>query len=70
MRKEALARNLSNKKINEFWKEISVTNNCKTPLPDNIEDANGPKEIVELWKNHFQEIFNCLRTNLRKSYII
>ena len=48
MRKEALARNLSNKKINEFWKEISVTNNCKTPLPDNIEDANEPKEMVEL----------------------
>ena len=60
MRKEALARNLSNKKITKFWKEISATNNCKTPLPDNIENANGPKEIVKLWKNHFQEIFNCL----------
>ena len=62
MRKEALARNLSNKKTTEFWKEISVANNCKTPLPDNIEKANGPTEIAELWKNHFQEIFNCLRT--------
>ena len=60
MRKEALARKLSNKKITEFWKEISITNNCKTPLPDNIEDANGPNEITELWKKHFQEMFNCL----------
>ena len=31
MRKEALARNLSNKKNTEFWKEISFANNCKTP---------------------------------------
>ena len=46
------------KKNTEFWKEISVANNCKTPLPDNIEKANGPTEIAELWKNHFQEIFN------------
>ena len=62
MRKEAPSRNLSNKKNTEFWKEISFANNCKTPLPDNIEKANGPTEIAELWKNHFQEIFNCLKT--------
>ena len=62
MRKEALAKKLSSKKINEFWKEVSVTNNCKTPLPDSIDQANGPNEIVELWREHFKDIFNCLKS--------
>ena len=63
MQKEALAKKQSDKKIREFWKEVSVTNNCKTPLPDNIENANGPDEIVKLWRKHFQDIFNCLKHN-------
>ena len=48
MRKESMAKNLSDRKIKEFWKEVSITNNCKTPLPDNIDEANGSKEIVNL----------------------
>ena len=62
MRKEAMARNLSSKKITEFWKEVSGANNCKTPLPDNINEACGPDEIISLWKKHFYEIFNCLKS--------
>ena len=31
MRKEVLAKKQSDKKIREFWKEVSVTNNCKNP---------------------------------------
>jgi hypothetical protein len=62
MRKESMAKNLSDRKIKEFWKEVSITNNCKTPLPDNIDEANGSKEIVDLWKKHFQNIFNCIKS--------
>ena len=62
MRKESMAKKLADKKISEFWKEVSTANNCKTPLPNIIDEANGPNEIVNLWKNHFQNIFNCLKT--------
>ena len=67
MRKESMAKKLSDKKIKEFWKEVSATNNCKTPLPDNIEEANGANEIVELWQNHFQAIFNCIKSKVEIS---
>ena len=60
MRKEAMAKNLANKKITEFWKEVAAANNHKTPLPDNINEACGPDEIINLWKNHFYDIFNCI----------
>ena len=63
MRKEAMAKNLANKKTSEFWKEVSAANNYKTPLPDNINEACGSEEIINLWKKHFYDIFNCLKSN-------
>ena len=57
-----MAKNLANKKITEFWKEVSKANNHKTPLPDNINEACGSEEITTLWKKHFYEIFNCLKS--------
>ena len=60
LRKEALAKKLSNLKSNEFWKEIKSINNSKTPLPCSIDNANSPEEITKLWENHFTNIFNCL----------
>ena len=58
-----MAKNLANKKITEFWKEVSKANNHKTPLPDNINEACGSEEITTLWKKYFYEIFNCLKSN-------
>ena len=69
MRKEAMARNLANKNITEFWKEVSAANNHKTPLPDNINEACGSEEIVSLWKKHFYEIFNCINST-NKSQVV
>ena len=60
LRKESLAKKLTNLSSNEFWKEIKVINNSKTALPCSIDNANSPEEIATLWKNHFKSIFNCL----------
>ena len=67
MRKEAMAKNLTNKKITEFWKEVSAANNHKTPLPDTINEACGSDEITTLWKKHFYDIFNSIKpTNVNQ----
>ena len=60
IRKESLAKKMTKFKSNDFWKEIGAINNAKTPLPCTIENANGPKEIAELWEKHYYKIFNCL----------
>ena len=60
LRRESLAKKLSNLKPNEFWKEIKSINNSKTALPCSIDNANNPKEITKLWEDHFHKIFNCL----------
>ena len=61
LRRESLAKKLTNLSSNEFWREISSINNSKIMLPTSIEDATGADEISTLWKNHFKSIFNCLQ---------
>ena len=60
LRKESLAKKLSNLKSNEFWKEIKLINNSKTSLPCSIDNANSPEDITKFWKDHFDKVFNCL----------
>ena len=67
LRKESMAKNLANKDTVEFWKDIAKSNNCRTPLPDQIDDAQGSDNILKLWKKHFYDIFNCLKS--KKEYM-
>ena len=61
-----MAKNLANKDTAEFWKDIAKSNNCRTPLPDQIDEAQGSDNILKLWKKHFYDIFNCLKS--KKEY--
>ncbi len=63
MRKDSLARTLSNHSANDFWKEVKL-NNSKTPLPTGIDGVEGAEKIVQVWKNHYHDLFNCVRSNL------
>lgn len=60
LRKESLAKKMTDLSSNDFWKEIGAINNARTPLPCTIEDASGPQEIVKLWEKHYYDIFNLL----------
>ena len=46
LRKESLAKKLSNLKSKDFWKEIKLINNSKTSLPCSIDNANSPEDIT------------------------
>ncbi|CAL4080264.1 unnamed protein product [Meganyctiphanes norvegica] len=43
--------------------EINKVNNSRVPLPTSIEDASGSANILNLWRNHFQSLFNCLNNS-------
>ncbi len=45
---------------------MQKNNNSKTPLPDHIDEAKGTDEILNLWKKHFHEIFNCLKDEVKR----
>ena len=58
--KEASAKKLIKSNSKDFWSDINKANNSKTPLPTSIENASSPSAIVELWKDHFYNTFNCI----------
>ena len=58
LRSDSLAKSLSKNKNDDFWKEIRVMNNAKTPLPNNIGGVSGKENITEVWRKHFMDLFN------------
>ena len=60
MRADSLARKLQNNNLTDFWKEVKVLNNKKTPLPSDIE-VSSPDKIAELWRRHYSNLFHCVK---------
>lgn len=47
-----------------FWKEVRVLNNCKTSLPCTVVGISRADNIVELWRQHYSALFNCVQSDL------
>ena len=60
LRKDALANKLLQGKPEEFWKDVRLMSNCRTPLPCSIDGVSGDRDITDLWKTHFEQLFNCI----------
>ena len=60
LRKDALANKLAQGKPGEFWKDVRLMNNCRTPLPCSIDGVSGDANIAGVWKEHFEQLFNCI----------
>ena len=61
LRKEALAKKLTDVNPKAFWSEINNMNNCKTTLPTSIGGGvSGGVQIVECWRTHFSQLLNCV----------
>ena len=57
LRKEAIAKKLSDSNPKGMWNEVNSVNNNKVPLPTSIEDASGSDNFLKLWKSHFQNLY-------------
>ena len=38
-------------------------NSSNIPLPNVIDGVTGSVNIVDMWKSHYNDLFNCLRNN-------
>ena len=56
-----MARKLQQKDVLDFWKEVKIINNNKVPLPSNIDGVTGSPNIADLWKRHYEDLFNCVK---------
>ena len=66
--KNKLAEKLVSRNGKHFWKDVRKIMGDKRPTATSIDGVTGDKDIAELWKVHYEKIFNCfpdneLRTN-------
>ena len=44
----------------EFWKEIKSMRS-KVSLPNVIDGVTGSDSIVNMWRSHYNDLFNCIK---------
>ena len=64
MRANSMAEKLQKNNVDGFWKEVKVLNNSKMPMPSSIDGTTGPDNIAELWRRHYENIFNCVKSDV------
>ena len=67
IRADSMAKKLLDNNVVEFWKEVRVLNNCKASLPCTVDGTSGSHNIAELWRQHYSNLFNCLKSDLYKA---
>ena len=60
LRQDAIANAMCEESEGNFWKEIKKQSHNNIPLPTSIENATGKKEVVKMWKDHFENLLNCV----------
>ena len=61
LRADALAKKLSSGDAKCFWKNVK---NCNSGIVDNsnqIENASGTDNILGMWHDHYQSLFNSVQ---------
>ena len=57
---EKLAESLENDSPKEFWKNIKKNSRNKTHLPCKVDDKHNHKDISDIFKDRFDELFNSV----------
>ena len=60
LRQDAIANAMCEDSEGNFWKEIRKQSPNNIPLPTSIENATGKREVVNIWKDHFECLLNCI----------
>lgn len=63
MRADSLAEKLLRNNVTDFWKEVRALNRGNTVLPCTIEGVSGADNVAELWKQHYSDLFNCVKSD-------
>ena len=58
-RADALARDLYDKDLDEFWSSLRQLNRNSSLLSNCIDGVTGEKNISNYWKEHFYNLLNC-----------
>jgi len=68
-RADAMAKTLESKDVRSFWKTVSKTYSKAIPLATTVNGAVDPKSITNMWKNHFSNLLNSVKSESNKTYV-
>ena len=63
LQSERLAESHMNDTSTEFWQNVKKCRPKKQSLPTTVDDAQNPKNISDLFKTKFDEIYNSISYN-------
>ena len=66
MRVDSMAEKFLGNDVTGFGKEVRALVTVSTSLPCTVEGVSGAGKIAELWKQHYSELFNCVKSDLYK----
>lgn len=69
-RADAMAKDLHNNKAKSFWSKVAKVQNNELPLPTEVNKCNGEDEISKMWKNHYENIMNCVRGDTGRKSVL
>ena len=63
MKADSMADKLIECNVTGFWKEVRAQSRNNSILPSFIEGVSGEDNIAELWRAHYSETFNCVKSD-------
>ena len=67
---DALASDLLNKDIVQFWKHVDMQSSNKLPLANTVGGATGHNNIASMWCSHFKDLFTNVKSETDKDYAL
>ena len=68
-RADALAQSLKDRNSISFWKDVQKIASSKIPLATKVGDAEGDKQISEMWHHYFSDLLNSVQNTDSKSFV-
>ena len=66
LKADALASDLINKDVIQFWKHVDTQSTNKLPLANTVGGATGHNDIANMWHNHFRVLFSSVKSDTNK----
>ena len=70
LKADACAENLFDKDCRKFWNSVyKISNNKASKHVDCVGGSTGPQNVANMWKNHFEKLYNSTISKNRDSFV-
>ena len=67
---DALASKVASGDVKCFWRKIDKCNSGNVAFSNKIENETGSQNITNMWRDHYQQLFNSVNDTNDKPYVL